>query len=304
MESITSKRSLYFYTCNISFLFFACISLILEFKFIQKIQNGYTIVLSDYIQPILFLILFFFLIYLVKCYLQTVPTITIDKKSIRIKNEIYRINNIKHIVYTGKQPFIYNYKEGAEITLYDGTSIYIYDEFYANAASLKVFLDSVINNRIIINIPINTYNIANENIKYFTQGIFSNIKLFVIILISCTLSLFLMFTTTISAYILFVPLATFVIITPFLCGEMYYFGISEKYFIIRNYVQFWKKDVYPLSFIREVVHEPRHKYRKGLRIITKNYRSEFCIAQTLDDNDWKELKRCLVGRNIKVRDEL
>lgn len=303
MEHIASRRSIKFYVNTIlGCLFFLTISVFFGYTFVAKTNDDIKSYII-YLLPLLSLVSFIFSILTFYFYRKYVPSIVISNKAIEVQNKAYSLSDIKFVIYTGKQPFLYSYKEGAEIMLNDGSTIYIYDELYANAPALKTFLDSVLNDRTIINVPICIYDISSENIIYHTQGIFSNIKLFVISIISIAITILIIIKANISLYIMLLPIFTFLITCPLVSGEMYYFGINEKYLVIRNHVLFWRKHIYPISFIREVVYEPRYKWRKGLRIITKNYHTNFRIAETLNSDDWQKLQKEFVNQNIKVRYE-
>lgn len=304
MENVTSKRSINFYINTIlGFLIFTATSAFFGSMFIYRLNNDQTKSFEIYLLPLLSIASFTFAIFLIYFYIKYVPPILITHKTIKVRNKTYSLSDIQFIIYTGKQPFIYNDKEGAKISLNDGNITYIYDGLYANAPALKAFLDSVLNNRVIINVPVSIYKISGENIKYFTQSVFTNSKLFAINCTGFVLTILLIINTDVSLTILFLPIFIFLIACPLLSREMYYFGINEKYFVVRNHVLFWIKEVYPISFIREVVYEPRYKRRKGLRIITKNYCSKFHIAETLGNDSWQELQRALEAQNIKVRNE-
>ena len=85
---------------------------------------------------------------------------------------------------------------------------------------------------------------------------------------------------------------------------MYYFGVSENYFVVRNHELFWKKEVYSLQYVNEIVFEKVYKYRKGLRLINKNYNTDFYKTNTLSIEDYLKLKYHLEKQGIKVRNEL
>jgi len=306
MEHTVSRKSIKFYVDTIvGFLIFLSISVFFAFTFIAKTNDDHdTKSYMIYLLPLFSLVSFIFSILTFYFYVKYVPSIIISNNAIKVQNKAYALSDIKFVIYTGKQPFLYSYKEGAEIVLNDGSTIYIYDELYANAPALKTFLDSVLNDRIIINVPISRYDISTENIRYYTQGIFSNKKLFVISTLSIAITILIIIEANISWYIMLLPIFTFLIICPLVSSEMYYFGINEKYLVVRNHVLFWRKHIYPISSVREVVYEPRYKWRRGLRIITKNYHTNFRIAETLNSVDWQELQKDFKNQNIKVRYEL
>jgi hypothetical protein len=73
--------------------------------------------------------------------------------------------------------------------------------------------------------------------------------------------------------------------------------------VVRNHNFFWKKDVYRLTDIREVVFETRTKMPICLRVITNGYRDKLYAADTLYRKTWLVLKAELESKNIQVRNE-
>jgi len=84
---------------------------------------------------------------------------------------------------------------------------------------------------------------------------------------------------------------------------MNFFGVSHDYFVIKNHNFIWKKKLYKINNIKEVVFETQGKMPNCLRIITKDFRNKLYPAATLRDKTWLELKRTLEKRGIKVRNE-
>lgn len=84
---------------------------------------------------------------------------------------------------------------------------------------------------------------------------------------------------------------------------MYYFKVSNNFFLIRNHNFFWVKKAYRISDIKEIVYETPGNLPNCLRIIIKDYRDKLYPAGTLRDNDWLNLKTTLESHKIKVRNE-
>ena len=308
MKEIRSKRSIYFYTTTI-FSFFTLISLsaYLAFIFLNKFQNGVA-TLGVCLLPLLSIFTITFAVYTVWFYNKATPSLYITYKEIKVNEKTYSIEDVNHIDFTGKQPFKYlapyNFKEGAEISFKNGNVFYIYDELYANTSSIKTFLYKVYNNKEVIHIPANIYNIKSEAVHYYTGGFFSNNKIVVITLTLVGIITLIIFNTGFSIIIPVFALFIFLVLSLIFSGEMYYFGVSENYFVVRNHVLFWKKEVYSLQFVNEIVFEKVYKYRKGLRLITKNYNTDFYTTTTLSADNYPKLKYHLEKQGIKIRDEL
>ena|SRR5690554_1098715 len=84
---------------------------------------------------------------------------------------------------------------------------------------------------------------------------------------------------------------------------MHYFGLSDKYLVIRNHLNPLKNKVYRLDDIKEVVYETRDKWPNCLRVITKKYHSKLYGAGTLRDKTWLNMKEHFESNKIKVRNE-
>lgn len=84
---------------------------------------------------------------------------------------------------------------------------------------------------------------------------------------------------------------------------MNYFGVSDKYLVIRNHFNPLKNRVYRLDDIKEVVYETRDKWPNCMRVITKKYHSKLYPAGTLRDKTWLKMKKDFESNKIKVRNE-
>jgi hypothetical protein len=84
---------------------------------------------------------------------------------------------------------------------------------------------------------------------------------------------------------------------------MHYFEISKNFFIVKNHYFFWKKDIYSIPDIKEIVFESQPKQANKLRIITKDFKTKFYLAGSLNDKTWLEMKKDLESKKIIVRNE-
>ena len=78
----------------------------------------------------------------------------------------------------------------------------------------------------------------------------------------------------------------------------------NNYLIIKNTIWFWKRDIYLLTDIKEVVIETPHRLSTSLRIITTDYRDKLYPAGSLSDKTWKKMMEQLRNDKIKVRNVL
>lgn len=106
----------------------------------------------------------------------------------------------------------------------------------------------------------------------------------------------------------FSPIA-FVLLTPILMmylglgHQLHYFLISENTLVVKNHFWFWKKHIYNLEEIREVVFEKPGRWSKSVRIITHDFSEKLYPAGSLRSMNWKELKLKFGELNIAVRNE-
>ena len=84
---------------------------------------------------------------------------------------------------------------------------------------------------------------------------------------------------------------------------MNYFEISKKYFVVKNYYFFWKKNIFHITEIKEIVFESHGKQPNTLRLISKKFNSKSYPAGTLTNKIWLDMKTELESKNIIVRNE-
>ncbi len=85
---------------------------------------------------------------------------------------------------------------------------------------------------------------------------------------------------------------------------MYYFSMSEKYFVVKNHNFLWINKIYKVEEIREIVFEANGKNMPNcLRIITKDFRNKLYPAGTLNIKTWLNLRDTLGFNGITVRNE-
>jgi hypothetical protein len=84
---------------------------------------------------------------------------------------------------------------------------------------------------------------------------------------------------------------------------MHYFEISKNFFVVKNHYFFWKKEIYTITDIKEIVFESQPKQANKLRIITKNFKTKFYLAGSLTDKTWLKMKADFESKNCIVRNE-
>jgi len=250
-------------------------------------------------------------VYVVRRYYKLVPIITIDDKTISFNEERFPLVDLQKVELTGRRnlPIFGRFMtEAATLYLNDGQTRLIYDDMYENSWELKLYLKQVVidkeNYNIPVNIPIEWQELDNETLfSYKGNPVFSYYGMFLWSMIAIAVcSLFILGSrNTVWGALFFIAVAA---VWYFRFSEwMYYFEVSDRFIVIKNHSFVWKKHVYRLDDIREIVFEPRQKAPVYLRLITKDFKNGLYPGGTLDKNTWLELKNKLESNKVMVRDE-
>ena len=298
---ITSKRHLYkFYLTLllVNILFIGMGTIFLSASIRDNNNIGYYI----------FFIIVAIAIFMNFVFIKNSPKIVLVTKGLHFKNNFYSWDNLSSTELTGKSNLFLTPTECATITFKDLKSIRIFDDLYSNSAEMKCFIQEiVIDKKDTFKIPnrnINLNNIDNEFfIPYKGNPIFSfrGILMWGLILAIILLPLFSKKTINIKGLLFLIPLCVFWFILN--SWMMHYFEISKNFFIVKNHYYFWKKDIYSISDIKEIVFESQPKQANKLRIITKDFKTKFYLSGSLTDKNWLEMKKELENKNIIVRNE-
>lgn len=313
MEKIVSKRHKgYFYLSLIlGSLFILAIATLALATYTEGYKNG-TLKPKQTFLPLVSIGAYIFTIYLVYCYFRNVPIFSVDNEEISIGKNTYHWKDATNIQLSGKQPFRcfgnFNY-ESTTITFNDNITNVFFDDFYSNSAEIKSFIDSVIiNKREVVNnpvLPIDESDVANSFYDEFKGNQFTSYRglmmwgLIGFISFMCVhnfISIPIGFTFGIFAFASFF----FFIFS----SQMNFFLLSKDYLIIKNHNLLWKKNIYRLSDIREIILETKDKQPYSLRVVTKEYKTKLFQAGTLRDKNWLVLKDTLDGYGVNVRNEL
>lgn len=311
MISIVSKRHPFKFYFSIIFATFFFILLATALIFIyDKPVADQQLKTKDNLLPIISFVCYVFAGYSLYRYIKNVPTIKVDSQFINFNNEIFLISNISKIEFTGKQPFNYIVDfplEAAKITFKNGEHKYIFDDMYSNSWEIKSFLNEfMLGNRKDYknnNLPIDKEAASNDIYETFKGYQFASLRG---IVLWCSIGLFgyLAFNTK-GDFIGAVGISLFFLLFFFMVFsfQMFYFQVSNHFFLIRNHNLFWKRKVYNISDVKEVVFETQGKLPNSLRVITKNFQNKLYPAGTLSDKTWLALKYKLEKYKIKVRNE-
>lgn len=252
--------------------------------------------------------------YTISQYIKSSPKIIIERNRIFFNKESFNLNDIQFLNLTCKVPFRYILKfpmEGFYIEFKNGTEKFIYDDMYSNVWKIKDYLKQVVedekeyksSNFQVVKLK----EIKNIHIAYY-KGIFNlltlrGISLWVMVLLLVGILSKLLQKQPLSligiAFITFPMLFWYYMSAWF----MHYYGISRNYFIVKNFYLPWRVRVFRLEEIEQIVFEQQQRSPNGLRVISKNYQTKLFYGGTLSDNHWRELKKDLRKKGIKVRDE-
>jgi len=250
-------------------------------------------------------------IWMVYSYWENSPKITIDRTSLKIGNETFKLNSIKDVILTGKMPFRFIIKfpmEGTAILFNDGREKILFDDMYINSCEIKSFLEQVIINKQEFKIntqkKVNSRELRFENTEIFKGNQFTSsrgISLWGLIGFFTFLFIGKGTNLKLGAIIFFSFFGVFWFVLH--SWLMHYFELTKKYLIIRNHIFIWKIKVYDLSDIKEIVYETQGNQPNCMRVITNDFRNKLYPAGTLRDKTWLELKKKLEAKGVKVRNE-
>lgn len=246
-------------------------------------------------------------IYTIIRFFKNAPVITVDKEEITFNGVAYLWSEMTHIDLTGKQPFkcFFRYpKDGAKLTLQDGTVKYFFDDMYSNTWKIKSFIQQVVIDKAAVaeinppeanenELPIERFETFKGNQFLSFEGIFfwAMIAGFVLAALKCLgrqalngliLALFSLLWFVIGSY------------------RMHYFELSDKHLVVKNHNFFWKKKIIRLSDIKEISFEAPGRLPNSMRIITKDFRNKLYPAGTLRGPTWLDLKNKLELKGITV----
>ncbi len=322
-EQLTSKRNILLTGFLLLFIVgvFGFIGTLGIVKAVEDYETG------NFWSKTLFIPLIFipFVLYFIYYFLTYFPSFRIDKNGIEVstifKSKKYSWKEIKAIQITGKQPckflFVSMPIEATTINLLDNSEIYLWVDYYRNKSDLRVVLERA-NDILQANKQFSTFNFNTDRPKFADRFVndFNGNKFngnhFLTFNGIAFYGWFAFF-----AYLFIIkdnnPFSniTGLIILPILIlsfpalfsYQMHYFIVGQKFLIIKNTIWFWRKDIYQLSDIKEVVIETPHRLSTSLRVITNDYRDKLYPAGSLRDKTWRQMMKQLKNSKIKVRNE-
>lgn len=312
MSPIVSKRHPYNFYFSIIFLalFYIALGSAIIFGYIRESSEG-DVKVKTFFLLIMGIACYALAVYSIYRYIKNAPTIILDEDFISFGNTTYALTDIKKVTLTGKRPFKYVGNlpmEAATITFRNNEIRYIFNDMYSNSWEFKYFLKQVVVDK-------NNYTEKKELSIESNETIIDTFEVFkgnqftsfrgIILWVLIIILIYAHFNNSIKkSYGANIFLAGAGLFCFFLNSYfMYYFKVSNSFFLIRNHNFFWVKKAYRISDIKEIVYETQGNMPNCLRIITKDYRDKLYPAGTLRDTDWLNLKTTLESYKIKVRNE-
>lgn len=324
-DQLTSKRSIIQTGLILVFAvgLFGTFGVLSIFKVLDDLNAGKPFTKTMFFVPIIFLP---FAIYSIYYLLSRFPKLTIDKTGLTFstifKTKSYQWNEVNDIELTGKQfhkfLFVSMPIEATTFKFNDNSTLILWADYYRNTPDLRVVLervDNLLKNKAkplsSLDFGISRQIYSDNEVGFSAEDEYNgnhiltfNGVCFYGFLIFMGYMVFQKPTVFLTNYgaLLSVSFATLV-----LCGtlsyQMHYFILTDKFLIAKNSIWFWRKDIYSLDNIREVVFETPHRLSTSMRVITKDFKTKLYPAGNLKDKTWKLLKDKLQSKEIKVRNE-
>lgn len=254
----------------------------------------------------------FVIFYTPRKYFRSVPIITIDRERIYFPGQTYNWSDLSSIELRGRTHFEFLLTStaagAAELSFKDGTTHFIYDDFYVKPWEWKTFVQKMVLEK-------QSYwqeeEAVHDSYTFTTADHFqtySNHYFTSIIGIMLTLTT-VMFTATIvtsdhPAPVWFIYAISLIGLCAYAyCGTLvHYFQVGSEYLVIRNHIFFWKRRYFRLADIAEVSIESLPNLPYILKFSTMNFKTHRYLAGTLKDETWLALKDRLEERGVKVKD--
>lgn len=238
-------------------------------------------------------------------FIKNASTIILDTKGIIFRKKFYSWDDLSSTKLTGRGDMVFTSGECATLIFKNNKKIEIFDDFYSNSAEIKYFIQENIIDSKEINIAKHENDFSDVEKESFTtyKGnpvfSFNGIIMWGLILYFALMLIRSNKSINIKATLFFVIISVFWI--SIISCSMYYFEISKKFFVVKNHYFFWKKDIYFISNIREIVYERQHKQSNKIRLILNDYNTKTYLAGSLTDKTWLEMKDELENKNITIR---
>lgn len=297
MDRVISKRSFFNFYGSLCFFAFLSILGILAIIYDDTTNKG-----KGTFGGIILLVLS---IYAIITLIKICPKITIEQNFIQFNTKSFKTEDVKKIILTGQNKFsLFGSMDSAKIVFKDNSEKYIFDTMYSNTTQLKLILDFLINKNKSKPVERVRTDLSSEHlydykgflILSFNGILYLSMMLFFIFII--------LFKNKIGSNGNYGGVLLIIVFTFLFKWQFNYFQLNRKYFVIKNHLNFWKKETYNIEDIKEVTFQSQGKAPHCLKIIFKDYSIKKYTAATLSDSKWKELQKHLIELDIKVHNLL
>lgn len=313
MKEIISKRHRikFYLAIVISCLLLLLMATLFLMVFLEQRSNNY-LYPKHYFLLVVCILVYCIVPFIVYEYFSNAPRIKVNAHSITINREEIFWSDIVQIELVGKRRVRSiigkDYLEAAAFILKNGETKIIFDDMYSNTWQIKSFIQMVVIDKMPFYTSPATY-IDKDALAFDFFDTFKGNQLtslrgillwgFIIIIVFKFFLFSIPFNLKGLPYITGFSLIIFILFS----YQMYYFEVSDNYFVIRNHNFLWINKAYTIAEIKEIVFETREKLPYCLRVITKDFKSNFYPAGTLRHDDWLALKAKIETYHIKVRNE-
>jgi|GEM_PF-5601974 len=243
---------------------------------------------------------------------RSVPIIKIDRERIYFPGKTYNWSDLSSIELRGRTHFEFLLTStaagAAELSFKDGTTHFIYDDFYVKPWEWKTFVQKMALEKQsswqMEEAGRDSYTFPTaDHFETYANHYFTSVIGIMLTLIT------VMFTTMFFTsdnpvpvwFIYFMSLLGLCVYA--YCGTLvHYFQVGNEYLVIRNHIFFWKRRYFKLADIAEVSIDSLHNHPNFLKFSTRNFRTHRYFASTLRDKTWLALKDRLEERGVKVKD--
>lgn len=246
------------------------------------------------------------IIYVIYSFIKSAPRIVINRDFISFNKQGFSFEEIDRIEFTGKRGsgfWVFLDWDGAALYFKDGTVKYIHDYPYKNISEIKLTLKALVVDRnesfLEKNMPVEKAELSNEVFETYTNSPFISFR----ILMLPGIATLLYFSKRNHKYDFWVSVIFSIGFAILSLAMMNYFKVSEKYFVVRHYLFFWRVKAYRLNEIIELKFEPGGRAPDRLIITTRDYKTHKYSAASIWGKTWKRLAKRLSSAGIIVQDK-
>lgn len=246
-------------------------------------------------------------IYTLQRFFKLAPTIELTNEYVRFYSTLCYWSDVEKIELHGKRPYIFfTTKEGTSIVFKSGAKRVFLDGFYSNTGEIKRFIqDIVIDKKTFVSAAIDSPGVeeaSGENFTTYIGAQLYNYRGIALWLIEIVMIYIVLLNRASHVSLVFCAIIMPLSLLGF-SRFMNYFELSDRFLLVRKHNLVWRKQLYRLSDIKEVVFEQPEKMPVCLRVITNDFESKQYPAGTLWNKDWRALRKALTERNVSVRNE-